>query len=1507
MNYSYNTVSAECRSKGGPVPEDHDALPSRVIVVGVSEADLEALSSLLSTVNPKLGWCVVVAQPMTPSGGGAPVQILDRASALRVEEATDGAPLRPDTVFVAPPGHDISIDQSIIKIEAPHALQRPWPSIDRLFVSAARSFAERSIAVVLSGTGNDGAAGVEAIKSVGGVVVEQKSVPASFATGSVDLQVSADRIPRELERLLDAMELPRTDGTAAVPTESTTIEPGLLGEAIAVLQDEEGVDFSGYKTSTLQRQIVRRQRLLALENTEHYVRYLRDNSSEASALTRSLLVTVTAFFRDGHVWDGLRTHLSAAISESKSGQFRVWVPGCASGQEAYTAAMLVADALGVSHENLSGRMKIFATDLDERALEVARKGRYSVAEAEAIPRRLRQQWTRLTGGQVEVLPSLRDTIVFARHNVAFDPPFPHLDLVSLRNTLIYFQPRLQERVLQLVQFALVPNGLLLLGQSERVPWADEMFVVVDDDNHLYRKRQPARLLGLPPGRMVPSFGTASRSESFDIRSRGSKEDSQFYRDILKAVAPAALVLDARSMLLEVVGDVAPWCTVSEGAHSGNVIDLLKDEFRAAVRAMLSQLRHSAPGTVSRKIHSGEASSHISAKRIEGDSGGSIVTFEYASEDAAATNSVAAANDGATDLVSLELEAVYDALQATVEDLSSSNEELQALNEELQASSEELQASSEEVQASNEELEATNEELTSLNQELAARGGELTRTNIDLENIQSSLTNGLIMVDLELRVIRYTPLAVRLFSLIPSDLGRTLTTIPTTIPVPGLEHALHDILNGAHGRIIELDTEDRDLLVQTQPYRGETNQVLGAIVVVIDVSEIAAERRSRDRALTNLEMVTESIKSVVWQRDSAGNLSLLTHRVEELYGLERARVQADPSLLLTAIHPDDRQRVAAISASAEPTWQMMYRIVKPNGSIRWIDETATLVQPKDGSPPVRVGSANDITEQQELAEANRRQSELLSVLFDSSTLGLLVVDANDRILRSSSAIESMTGYLNANVVGRTLSSLISEDLPEENNSGRTNRRMMWPDGRSTAVTVEYLDSHSSDTQHTVVLVYDNSRLRRISAELAAHEQFDQQTGLLTRTFFRSQANGIVLANPGRAAILWIDLDGFKEVNDRLGHRSGDVVLSVIATRLQRAVRKNHLVGRLGGDEFAILISSVDDLDALDILVHRILSSIREPVIIDAAHAFVSASIGVAVKPQDGTTAEELLRNADVAMYSAKQNGRDRHAFFTAVMNRDADRKAALRHQFAAAVRHRDFELHYQPIRYIADGKIAMIEALVRWRRDGELVSASEFIELATETGQLRGLGRIILDCLFVDVDTLYERIGQDHPRVAVNLSATELRERELTDRLLAWHPAAGFEKIVIEVTEQVTLIPGDRAFEILALLRRLGATISIDDFGAGYSSLELLGQLKPGIIKIDKSLTESAAVDDRGARILEAAVGLAGALETTPVIEGVETAELADIALKTGAELAQGYHLGRPMPLAQLIDEIAGCA
>ena len=334
---------------------------------------------------------------------------------------------------------------------------------------------------------------------------------------------------------------------------------------------------------------------------------------------------------------------------------------------------------------------------------------------------------------------------------------------------------------------------------------------------------------------------------------------------------------------------------------------------------------------------------------------------------------------------------------------------------------------------------------------------------------------------------------------------------------------------------------------------------------------------------------------------------------------------------------------------------------------------------------------------------------------------------------------------------------------------------------------------------------------------------------------------------------------------------------------------------------MIVTEFNNLDSLEAVATRVLAVLRNPIPGPDGLLYISASIGIAVGPADGQDADALMHSADVAMYVAKEAGRDTHAYFQGEMNEEAERHASQRHELTEAIRARDFELAYQPAFDLKTGRMVMAETLVRWRRNGELVPAAQFIDAVRDSGQLRPLGQIVLSLIDNDLRYLDSKLDGRVLPVGLNISPEELEARDLVRRVMEWDPPGGFGRIVVEVTEATLMAHQGHAMEALRLLRRLGATIAIDDFGTGFSNLSMLQRLMPTIVKIDRSLLVSAEGNEQATAILEAAIHVGHALGAEVVMEGIETQSQADLALALHADVGQGFVFAKPMPIAELVE------
>jgi two-component system CheB/CheR fusion protein len=991
-----------------------------LVVIGASAGGLAAIEELLRQLPAACRVAYVVAQHLSPHHPSQLAELLKRATGLAVVEASDPTPLLPGQVIVVPPGRDAILTAEDLRLELPEPRFGPSPSIDRLLESLATHWGDRGVAVVLSGTGSDGACGLRSVGAAGGLTLVQSpgsarfgSMPqAAIALGHVDLVADPTALGVQLHGWFHAHGAASFSGESEPP-------PRLLAGVAAQLKQTTGVDFTQYKESTLRRQVQRRMALRGITGLEDYLTLLGSDAAEAEALQHSLLVTVTSFFRDPESFAALGRQLERLLARRPDGErLRVWVPACATGEEAYSLGMLISELLG-HPDNLSQHLKIFATDLDEISLAIGRRGVYPLAAARAIPRPLFDRFALAGGDGFEISKELRSCLVFARHNVCEDPPFPHLDLISCRNALIYFTAPLQDRVIESFAFSLDAGGLLFLGSSESLGKSSGFSVL----NPLHRLYERSQQLG---GRQRMAVGRSIAAVPHPLRptlAPGLARDGVPEQHVLllealiRTLVSPCLVVDDHHDLVEVIGDVSPYCKLPQGRLPTAAGAFLRQELQAEARALFLLVRADRAGASSGSLRLAGLSGSIRLQAAPLPVGDRLLTvLSFISEPPGGDGSdvgVAGADrtavfSGEIERLERELLSSQDSLRRSMADLEQVNEELEASSEELQASSEELQSSNEELEASNEELQATNQELAELNQQLRRRSNQLERLNNELENIQSSLSQGMVIVDRHLCISRFSPLAVRVFGLVEGDIGLPLIGVPTTVPLPGLREALLAVVNGEGRRNLEASSEDIAYLVQIMPYRDREAVNLGAIITLTDVSELVALRRAAEASLSEFAALADALDQVVWKRDHRMERFLyISRRIQGLAGWSAPQICEDPQLLEAAIHADDRAAVDAARRHGRSGWRVSYRLATRSRGERRVEEIGTVLE--DGHDDGFVGTLSDITDR----DHRERDSRLLAAGFQSlcaaDSRAVVVVDASLRVLFSNPAFAALLGW------------------------------------------------------------------------------------------------------------------------------------------------------------------------------------------------------------------------------------------------------------------------------------------------------------------------------------------------------------------------------------------------------------------------------------------------------------------------------------------------------------------
>ena len=919
-----------------PGTEETDArtqsrLAFPVVGMGASAGGLQALLRFFEQMPPANGMAFVVILHLSPDHTSNVAEILQRVTRMPVVQVNAVTSIEADHVYVIAPGHDLSMSDGQLVLSHPVRVKGAHLAIDLFFRTLAEVHQERAIAIVLSGTGTDGAAGLARVKAQGGLTLAQSPDDAEYdgmpkaaiATGTVDFVVNAANMP---QRLIDLwvnashFKLPKnSDPQRKVlrleSGDAAQVDDEALQEIVALLRTHSKNDFRQYKRATVLRRIERRMQVSGMPDLPAYLAYLRKHPDEAKPLLQDMLISVTNFFRDPAAFEALEQEVLAPLLRDRlpAEPVRVWVVGCATGEEAYSIAMLAKEQLELLQS--SSELQVFATDIDERAIAFGRAGLYPVSVASDVSSARLKNFFAPEKDRFRVAKQLREKVLFASHNVLRDPPFSRIDLICCRNLLIYLDKSAQAHVLTILRFALKPGGYLFLGDSESADAVPNLFTLVDKKNRFYKAHPNGNATRhLPLEKDFSPERLVFNKRGPDRRAPKPASFAELHRKLVDQVVQPSVLIDGQHNIVHLSENVGKFLLPGGGSPSVNLLDNVQADLRAELRTAVYQATRSGKPVKTQAIviRRGENGLMVEMTvqyfaQVVGEPPLTLVMFNELAEKP--RSPVPQSRDQAHRLLVSELEneirQLKEDLQGTIEQTETSTEELKTLNEEQQAVNEELRSASEELETSKEELQSINEELTTVNFELKAKVDETGMMNDDLQNLIASSDIATVFVDRNMLIKRFTPKAASIFNLINSDIDRPLLDITHKLDYPMLAADAVDMLKTL--KLIErpvTSSNGRQYLAQIRPYRTSDDYIDGVVLTFVDVTALRKAEESLRAGEEQLRIAAETTKDyAIITVDDQGCITSWNLGARRLFGYSQKEMLGQPFALLFT--PEDR--------------------------------------------------------------------------------------------------------------------------------------------------------------------------------------------------------------------------------------------------------------------------------------------------------------------------------------------------------------------------------------------------------------------------------------------------------------------------------------------------------------------------------------------------------------------------------------------------------------------------
>ena len=989
-----------------------------IVGIGAASGGIQSLQGFFQNVSVDSGNAYIVILHPSPGQNTRLTEALTSVASIPVVEVREKTQVVPDHAYIVQPDQHLMMEDGFVMVSNSMTVEERRAPIDIFFRTLGESHGPRAVGVILSGTGANGSMGLKRIKECGGVAYVQNPLEAEFnemprnaiETELVDQVLPVAQIPSQIgvyKGNLNVVKFP--ENTDTQPLEQRQA----LKEIFSELRIRTGHDFTNYKRPTLLRRIERRMNIHNLVELPAYAEFVKEHADETVALLKDLLISVTNFFRDQKAFNAIEKEVLPAIFIDKNhdDRVRIWVAGCATGEEAYSMAILCA-------EYVSGlidppKVQIFATDIDESAIAVAREGAYTINDAADVsPERLRRFFVN-EGEHYRVRKEIREMILFANHNFLKDPPFSRLNLITCRNVLIYFNTQGQEQVMKTFHFALNPGAFLFLGQAESADNDAEYFTSFSREHHIFRSQQVTpRNYPLPD--TAPNFRPTSEfrlpSLTEEISTRERITFGELHQRMLEEYAPPSVVINQEHNIVHMSDRVGKYFEFGGGEPSPNLLKLVRHEIRMEIRSGLYQaLQQRAPVEISNlklaindTVHTLNVQIRPVLDNETHEKGFILLLFQEID----AVKSEKPLSISGTEPVSRQLEdeivRVKSQLRNSIEQHELQAEELKATNEELQAMNEELRSSAEELETSKEELQSINEELRTVNHELKLKIEEMGVTSNNLQNLITSADVGTIFLDRNFQIKFFTPVIQQLFNLIPSDYGRPITDITNKMGYDSLLQDAEMVLERLTAVDREVITSDgRYYLMRLLPYRTKEDRIDGVVLTFFDITTQKQTEEALRESERRLRTLTDAVPQIIWGNDKDGNPNYFNQRWYEYTGL--AWKESVGKGWISIIHPDDR--VACVdrwnkALAKREIFDVQYRLRGSTGNYSWFIGRSVPLKDESGELHGWFGSATEIEKLKRAELLQRMSAYHLQIALSAGHLGSYELDLNTGVITSN---------------------------------------------------------------------------------------------------------------------------------------------------------------------------------------------------------------------------------------------------------------------------------------------------------------------------------------------------------------------------------------------------------------------------------------------------------------------------------------------------------------------------